>query len=31
MQDWITHVQNYSGVPQEVIDSLICLEYEGPA
>jgi len=25
MNEWITHVQNYSGVPQEVIDSLISL------
>ena len=29
MDQWISKVQNYTGCPPEVIESLIALEYEG--
>lgn len=29
MNNWIENVQKYSGIPQEMIDSLCSLEYEG--
>lgn len=29
MNEWIQEVQTYTGCPQEVIDGLIALEYEG--
>lgn len=29
MNDWIQKVQQYSGLTQEMIDSLLAMEYEG--
>lgn len=29
MQDWIEQVQKYNGLPQETIDSLLTIEFEG--
>lgn len=29
MQDWIDQVQKYNGLPQEAIDSLLTIEFEG--
>ena len=29
MGEWINQVQTYTGCPQEVIDSLLTMEFEG--
>ena len=29
METWIQEVQKYTGVPHEVIDSLLTMDYEG--